>query len=58
VSLPLSNYQRQIQIQPVTDANGNVVSSLRSINISIQYYTPRTRQPKFYVLTSFISQFR
>jgi len=58
VSLPLSNYQRQIQIQPVTDVNGNVVASLRAINITIQYYTPRTRQPKTYVLTSFISQFR
>lgn len=58
VSLPLSNYQRQIEIQPVTDANGNVVATLRSINVTIRYYTPRTRQPKTYVLTSFISQFR
>ena len=58
ISLPLSNYRRQIQIQPVTDANGNVVPSLRAINVTIQYNTPRTRVPKTYSLSSFISQFR
>jgi len=58
ISLQLSNYQRQIQIQPVADVNGNVVPTLRAINITIQYNTPRTRVPKTYVLTSFISQFR
>ncbi|HUM06471.1 MAG TPA: prepilin-type N-terminal cleavage/methylation domain-containing protein [Terriglobales bacterium] len=56
--LSLSNYQRQVQIQPVTDAAGNVVASLRAINISIQYYVPRSRQAKTYTLTSYISQFR
>jgi len=58
VKLPLSNYQRQIQIQPVTDVNGNIVATLRAINITVQYYVPRSRFPKTYVLTSFISQFR
>lgn len=58
VILPLNNYQRQIQILPVTDSNGNLVLTLRAINISIQYSTPRTRAPKTYVLTSFISQYR
>jgi prepilin-type N-terminal cleavage/methylation domain-containing protein len=58
INLPLSNYQRQIQILPVTDVNGNIIPTLRSINISIQYSTPRTRVPKTYVLTSFISQYR
>lgn len=58
ISIPLSNYQRQIQIQPVTDANGNVVASLRSINVTVRYNTPRTRLQKTYVLSSFISQFR
>ena len=58
IFLPLSNYRRQIQIQPVTDANGNVVATLRAINVTVQYNTPRTRVPKNYVLTSFISQFR
>jgi prepilin-type N-terminal cleavage/methylation domain-containing protein len=58
ISLPLSNYQRQVQIQPVTDANGIVISSLRAINVTVRYNAPKTRVPKTYVLTSFISQFR
>jgi type IV pilus modification protein PilV len=58
ISLPLSNYQRQVQIQPVTDANGNVVASLRAINVTVRYNAPKTRVPKTYVLSSFISQFR
>jgi prepilin-type N-terminal cleavage/methylation domain-containing protein len=58
ISLPLANYQRQVQIQPVTDANGIVISSLRAINVTVRYNAPKTRVPKTYVLTSFISQFR
>ena len=58
VKIPLNNYQRQVQIQQVTDASGNVVASLRAINVTVRYNTPRLRQPKTYVLTSFISQFR
>jgi type IV pilus modification protein PilV len=58
VKLPLSNYQRQVQIQQVTDAGGNVVPTLRAINITVRYYTPRLGQPKNYVLTSFVSQYR
>jgi len=58
ISLSLSNYQRQVQIQPVTDANGTVIASLRAINVTVRYNAPRTRVPKTYVLTSFISQFR
>jgi prepilin-type N-terminal cleavage/methylation domain-containing protein len=56
--VPLSNYQRKVEIQPVVDAGGNVVSSLRSVNITIRYNTPRSPTPKTYVLTTFISQFR
>jgi prepilin-type N-terminal cleavage/methylation domain-containing protein len=58
ILLPMSNYQRKIEIQQVTDANGNVVSSLRAINISVQFNTPRVQRTKTYLLTSFISQFR
>lgn len=58
VSLPLNNYQRKVEIQPVTDTNGNVVPTLRAVNITIQYSTPRTRVAKTYVLTSFVSQYR
>ena len=58
VQLPMSNYQRKVEIQPVTDNFGNVVASLRAINITVQYNTPRMQRTKTYVLTSFISQFR
>ena len=58
VLLPMSNYQRKIEIQPVTDNFGNVVASLRAINITVQYNTPRVQRSKTYVLTSFVSQFR
>ena len=58
MKLPLSNYQRQIQILPVTDVNGNMIATLRAINITVQYYTPRFRGAKTYVLSSFISQYR
>jgi hypothetical protein len=54
----LTNYQRQIQILPVVDNNGQIVASLRSINVTVQYNTPRMRTPKTYVLTSLISQYR
>jgi len=58
VQLPLSNFQRQIQVQPVVTAGGGADPTLRSITISVRYNTPRSRQPRTYVLTSFISQFR
>lgn len=58
VTVPLSNYQRKIDIQPVVDVNGNVVPTLRAINISVQYNTPQMSRTKTYVLTSFVAQFR
>jgi type IV pilus modification protein PilV len=58
ITLPMSNYQRKIEILPVTDVNGNIVATLRAINITVQYRTPQLVQPKTYVLSSFISQFR
>jgi type IV pilus modification protein PilV len=58
VTVPLSNYQRKIEIQPVLDVNGNVVASLRAVNISVQYNTPQIGRTKTYVLTSFVAQFR
>lgn len=58
VQVPLSNYQRQVTISPVVDASGNLVASLRGINVTIQYTTPRLGIAKTYVLSSYISQFR
>jgi len=58
VQVPLTNYQRQVTISPVVDASGNLVPSLRGINVTIQYTTPRLGTPKTYVLSSYISQYR
>lgn len=58
VQLPLTNYQRNVTISDVQDVNNNVVSTLRGINVTIQYSTPRLGVPKAYVLSSLISQYR
>jgi len=57
VKIPLTGYQRAIQISPVYDVNGNIVPTLRSVTITMQYATARTKLPKTYVLNSFISQY-
>ena len=56
--VPLTNYQRQITIGQVVDAGGNVMTTLRSITVTIRYSTPQLGVQKSYVLNSFISQFR
>ena len=58
IKLPLTNYQRAIQISPLFDTNNNLVPTLRSVTITVQYTTPRMRTKKTYVLNSFISQYR
>jgi len=58
VSIPLTGYQRSILISPVYDSQGNQVSTLRGVNITVQYTTTQAKLPKTYVLSSFISQYR
>jgi len=58
VSIPLTGYQRTILISPVYDSQGNQVTTLRGVNITVQYTTTQARLPKTYVLSSFISQYR
>lgn len=58
VQMPLTGYQRQVIISSVLDTNNNVVATLRAVNVTIQYTTPRLGTTKSYVLSSFISQFR
>jgi len=55
--IPLIGYQRQITISPVLDADGNTISSVRSVTITVQYTNPQTRLPQTYILNSYISQF-
>jgi type IV pilus modification protein PilV len=57
VQIPLTGYQRTILISPVYDANNNLISTLRGINITVQYSTSQ-RLPKTYVLSSLISQYQ
>jgi prepilin-type N-terminal cleavage/methylation domain-containing protein len=58
VQIPLTGYQRTIVISQVLDSNGNVVPTLRGVNITMQYTTSQAKLPKTYVLSSFISQYR
>ena len=55
--IPLIGYQRRITIAPVYDSDGNVVSSVRSVTITVQYDNPQTKLPQTYILNSYISQF-
>lgn len=56
--IPLTGYQRAIQIGPVTDSSGNVIASLRSVTITVQYSTAQMKQQKTYILNSYISQYQ
>jgi type IV pilus modification protein PilV len=58
VYVPLTGYQRTVLISPVYDSSGNLVSTLRGVNITVQYATPQMKLPKSYVVSSFISQYR
>lgn len=58
VQLPLTDYQRQIQIAAVPLAGGGVSQTLRSVTITIQYNVPQRRAVKQFVLTGFISKYR
>ena len=57
--LPLTNFQRQIQIAPVFPVGGgSAYTTLRSVTITVQYTTPQNRIPRQYVLNSYISTYR
>jgi len=58
ISIPLTGYHRQVQIQPVLDSNGNPISTLSSITITVQYSATQTGVTKTYVLNSYISPYR
>ncbi len=61
VYVPLTSYQRAIQIQPVTEVTDNgteTVTYLRQITITMQYTTSPSKLPKTYVLNSYIAQYR
>ncbi len=57
VKIPLTPYQRAIQISPLYDANNNLIPSLRAVTITMQYTSPQTKLQKTYILNSYISQY-
>jgi len=57
ILIPLTAYQRSIVISPLYDSGSNLITSLRSVTVTVQYATPQTKLPKSYVLNSYISQF-
>lgn len=58
VALPLSNYKRQIAIVTATDPSGNPIPTLNTVTITIQNYNPALKLPQYYVLNTYISQYR
>jgi type IV pilus modification protein PilV len=58
VLIPLSGYQRTIVFSPVTDSSGNLVATLRGVNVTVQYTTSQAKLAKTYTLNSFISQYQ
>lgn len=57
VLIPLTGFQRTILISGLNDANGNLISSVRSVTITVQYSAPQMQLQKTYILNSYISQF-
>ena len=57
--IPLTGYQRAIQISPVYDSAGNMITSVRSITITVQYRTSQSEKtPKTYILNTYISEYQ
>jgi prepilin-type N-terminal cleavage/methylation domain-containing protein len=56
--IPLTGYQRTILLSPLYDSSGTMIASLRSVTITIQYTTSQMKQPKTYILNSYISEFQ
>jgi len=57
--IPLTGYQRAIQIAPLFDSSGNLIATLRSITITVQYGTSQSEKtPKTYILNTYISQYQ
>ena len=57
--IPLTGFQRQITISPVydNDTPPNLITSVRSVTITVQYSNPQLKLPQTYILNSYISQF-
>lgn len=57
VILSLTDYQRQVQIQPLLDTSGNPIQTLNLVAVTIQYRTPSSPAPKTYVINEYVSAY-
>ena len=55
--VPLSNYQRQILIQPVLNPDGTLNPDMRKLTVTVQVNTP-ARGIRNYTVSGFISRFQ
>jgi hypothetical protein len=55
--VPLNNFQRQILIQPVFDAKGNISPDIRRITVTVQV-TSLNRGTRNYTVNGYISRFQ
>jgi type II secretory pathway pseudopilin PulG len=59
IYMPLNNFDRQIDIQPLNDNTGNQYAGLRQVTVTIRYTTSQTRgTQKTYTSSAYISQYR
>jgi prepilin-type N-terminal cleavage/methylation domain-containing protein len=57
VILSLTNFTRQVQIQPLLDVNGNPIQTLNQVTVTIQYTSPNSSVPKNYVNSEYVSTY-
>ncbi len=57
VVVPLNNMTRTITISPLLDGSGNVIQTLSSVTITIQYTVPNVGHLRTYVLNEYISSY-
>jgi prepilin-type N-terminal cleavage/methylation domain-containing protein len=57
IIVPLNNYTRTIAIAPLLDGSGNVIQTLSSVTITIQYTVPNRGHIRSYVLNEYISSY-
>lgn len=53
----LANFTRQIQITAMTDINGNVIPTLNSVTVTINYTSTANKAQKSYVITEYVSSY-
>jgi prepilin-type N-terminal cleavage/methylation domain-containing protein len=58
ILMPLTNYQRQIAITQALDSSGNPIQTLDSVVITVSYTNPQLKTTQYYVLSTYVSEYR